>query len=460
MKRDLQLIQSTEQASSDKEKFERIKLQRRSMMVSEECRVYTKLDARWVKDSTKKHVRRNLETEIGESLQFVHDAKGKVLVYPDNLSRDELVKQNVFLMDTVQDLESKGDIEGLLKKSGHLLHNSIKKHSVSISWPPLASELSNSSAFIPGNLKGFLQHLIAEPQDEASLSPRIQRLIESVGQDIVYGVTGGQLKPPKHLMLPYVIKTLTGSVELIRMINRLGHGVSYTEVEELETAICIQKLESHTDESVPMPEQIQPLIPTTLARDNIDRLEETLSGGVYGPHPPRKALNKPVVKKRTLDADPIILPPYNAGERVGPPSRLHIALDNRKVVEQAQKKNLIWILASLNAASSQENPVAGWTGFNITTRDNEDVSQNTVAYLPTINAPATEMSTIHEVLIHSQKIMNTLELKSIVVVCDQAIHAKAVEILWKHKDKFSHIVPRLGAFHTIRTLMVIIGKRV
>ncbi|KAK3884774.1 hypothetical protein Pcinc_010960 [Petrolisthes cinctipes] len=274
-------------------------------------------------------------------------------------------------------------------------------------------------------------------------------------------------------MLPYAIKTLTGSVELIRMINRLGHGVSYTQVEELETALCIQKLESHTDESVPMPEQIQPLIPTTLAWDNIDRLEETLSGGgtshrvngiavqptVYGPHPPRKTLHKPVVKKRTLDADPIILPPYNAGERVGPPSRLHIALDNRKVVEQAQKKNLIWILARLHAASSQENPVAGWTGFNITTRDNEDVSQNTVAYLPTINAPATEMSTIHEVLIRSQ-IMNTLELKSIVVVCDQATYAKAVEILWKHKDKFSHIVPILGAFHTICTLMAIIGKRV
>ncbi|KAK3874081.1 hypothetical protein Pcinc_020951 [Petrolisthes cinctipes] len=102
-----------------------------------------------------------------------------------------------------------------------------------------------------------------------------------------------------------------------------------------------------------------------LAWDNIDRLEETLIGGgtshrvngiavqptVYGPHPPRKALHKPVVKKRTLDADPIILPPYNAGERVGPPSRLHIALDNRKVVEQAQKKNLIgsWLDCMLPA---------------------------------------------------------------------------------------------------------------
>ncbi|KAK3868652.1 hypothetical protein Pcinc_025976 [Petrolisthes cinctipes] len=67
-----------------------------------------------------------------------------------------------------------------------------------------------------GNLNGFLQHLIAEPQDEASLSPRIQHLIKSVGQDIVYGVMRGQLKPPKRLMLPNAIKTLTGSENSLR----------------------------------------------------------------------------------------------------------------------------------------------------------------------------------------------------------------------------------------------------
>ncbi len=86
------------------------------------------------------------------------------------------------------------------------------------------------------------------------------------------------------------------------MLNRLGHGVSYSQVEELETALCMQKLESQNDETVALPEQIQPFIPTTLAWDNIDRLEETLSGGgtshrvngiavqpmMYGPHLPRK----------------------------------------------------------------------------------------------------------------------------------------------------------------------------
>ena len=62
-----------------------------------------------IKDSTKKHVRRNLETEFGDSLKFVQDLKGKVLVFPDSLSQDFLVKRNAKLESTIKDLEAKCD---------------------------------------------------------------------------------------------------------------------------------------------------------------------------------------------------------------------------------------------------------------------------------------------------------------------------------------------------------------
>ena len=42
-------------------------------------------------------------------------------------------------------------------------------------------------------------------------------------------------------------------------------------------------------------------------------------------------------------------------------------------------------------------------------------------------------------------------------VFDQTLHAKAAEVTCKHPDKFKHI--RLGVFHTICTLLVIVGKR-
>ncbi|KAG1708501.1 hypothetical protein GQR58_002942 [Nymphon striatum] len=84
--------------------------------------------------------------------------------------------------------------------------------------------------------------------DEANCpcpSERVQRITISFNQDVVYAVTNGLEKTPKHVLLPYAIKSLTRNVELIHTLNRFGHGISYSkleELEELDTALCLQKL--------------------------------------------------------------------------------------------------------------------------------------------------------------------------------------------------------------------------
>ena len=69
------------------------------------------------------------------------------------------------------------------------------------------------------------------------------------------------------------------------------------------------------------------------------------------------------------------------------------------------------------------------------------------------------MSTVNEVLSQSINIMQSLDLKTIVCVFDQALFAKAAEVVWKHLDKFKDIILRLGVFPTICTLLSTIGKR-
>ena len=69
------------------------------------------------------------------------------------------------------------------------------------------------------------------------------------------------------------------------------------------------------------------------------------------------------------------------------------------------------------------------------------------------------MSTMFEVLSKSLKIKDILQLSAIVVVFDQPIYAKAMEIKWKHSVHFRDIIVRMGMFHTICTLLGIIGKR-
>lgn len=52
-----------------------------------------------------------------------------------------------------------------------------------------------------------------------------------------------------------------------------------------------------------------------------------------------------------------------------------------------------------------------------------------------------------------------LEQTDTVVVLDQAIYAKAVEVVWKKREDFSSIVLRMGSFHITCVFLSIIGKR-
>ena len=155
--------------------------------------------------------------------------------------------------------------------------------------------------------------------------------------------------------------------------------------------------------------------------------------------------------------DVVALPIYNAGERQGPKPRAYVEVNDQEVLENAQRKNLLWVLVGLHAQMNQK--VSGWTGYNILVRNKIEARPDNIGYLPTIDAPATSMSTVHKILVRSQKIREALELKSKVLVFDQALYAYATEIAWKHPDKFSDIVIRMGVFHTECTLLSIIRKR-
>jgi len=326
----------------------------------------------------------------------------------------------------------------------------------------------------PSDLKRFFLSLLSGDPDNTAPSARIKTLVDSFSQDVIYAVTCGQQKPPKHYLLAYGIKTLTGNVELIRMVNKLGHGVSYDTLEENDTALCLQKLAVSLNQRVALPRTIKPSVFTNLAWDNIDRIEETLTGEgtshrvngiavqpkVFGPHLPIDSLPAVVKsKKRTVTVETQQLPLSVSGERVGPQplQTLDDTAECQLQAQTARKKDLLWILIRL--VNTKEQTVPAWTGFNVMTREKEPVQEDVVGYLPTINAPATEMATVQEILIQSDFIRTSLNLDSIVVVFDQALYAKAAEIVWKHKDKYKAVVLRLGAFHTIMVVLSILGKR-
>ena len=95
------------------------------------------------------------------------------------------------------------------------------------------------------------------------------------------------------------------------------------------------------------------------------------------------------------------LPVYNAGNRRGPPSRRYEEEISTQIMEDAWKKNLLWPLSRLHSRKNQTIP--SWTGFNIL-RNKHVVAKDSVGYLPTLNTPVTDMSTVYQVLTKSVQI--------------------------------------------------------
>ena len=85
------------------------------------------------------------------------------------------------------------------------------------------------------------------------------------------------MKPKKHVTLGIAVKSMTGSKQLVTMLNRFGHCLNYSAVEERETAVGYAIHEK--EETCPMKKNgTVPNLPMGVAFDNFDELSNTLSG--------------------------------------------------------------------------------------------------------------------------------------------------------------------------------------
>ena len=94
---------------------------------------------------------------------------------------------------------------------------------------------------------------------------------------MIYAVSNGKIKRPKSILFPQAIKTLTNNRELISITNKLGHGVCYSVLQELVTENAY-RISNQQESGAILPDGAQQETFTVYAVDNIDRLEETLSG--------------------------------------------------------------------------------------------------------------------------------------------------------------------------------------
>ena len=106
----------------------------------------------------------------------------------------------------------------------------IKEMKDSMLSPQQPNDLAPDKIEMPQSLRVFLENV---------MDNRPTQLMNSVARDIIYNVSAGRIRTFKSVPLPSIVKALPDNTELIHILNRFGHGISYTLLMEEQTKMLI-----------------------------------------------------------------------------------------------------------------------------------------------------------------------------------------------------------------------------
>lgn len=185
--------------------------------------------------------------------------------------------------------------------------------------------------------------------------------------------------------------------------------------------------------------------------------------------PASNACGKKGRHRRSVIVSPRVDIEYNAGKRQDPKSVL-LDLEKCQIEKDAclltlHEGDFAWLLSRVLSSDSPTfgqtgtQIVPGWSAFNAALAKDEVVRPSVVGYLPVIPSSPTELSTVYMMLKRSLAVADELQQDDVIIVLDQAIYAKAQEIISKHQDDFCRVILRMGSFHTACTFLAVIGQR-
>ena len=87
--------------------------------------------------------------------------------------------------------------------------------------PLSANSIMKGEVEIPSIVTNFFRTLYTGAVK--TKSNRKERLVESTSADVVYSCSGGKLLPGKHLSLAIGLKSMSGSKQIVSLLNRFGH---------------------------------------------------------------------------------------------------------------------------------------------------------------------------------------------------------------------------------------------
>ena len=137
-------------------------------------------------------------------------------------------------------------------------------------------------------------------------------------------------------------------------------------------------------------------------------------------------------KRRSIE--PLLedkIPPYYRGQHK-PPDYNFVELPQELVKElsNGQKVHVLWLVCRYLEREDQKVP--NWAGFVSITGEMPQ-NKRTIDYMPVINHPVTELSTVQRLLRLSKVATDVIGQHYTICTFDLAILMKALEIIWNEK---------------------------
>ena len=350
------------------------------------------------------------------------------------------------------------------------------QNSEALPWPPSAKYLENIDNVVPLEVQNFLTFVISGKS--ISEVPRVNRLVNSIGQDICRAATSGQWKLPKHILICMTLRHLFRSAELTSLINRLGHSESYSFSLELETAIASAIQET----SRLLSAQIirNPSAPSLFHSDfdNFDQLVNQLTGkgSIHTAHgimlqeisgnpddqgqAPLEVPSTVKTRERSLKLPPVeTLPDCFITKRKSPSYDItqRIYPGSVEAMKDAHLINLLWFFVRV-ISSLDEQQVPGWAGF-VSLTGLTPTNMTTIDYYPVINHPITDYSTVQECLRYSAEASKEVGQDYVITSFDLGVCMKAYPLVWNYPEKYKNHIVMIGTFHVICAYFKMIGKK-
>ena len=339
-------------------------------------------------------------------------------------------------------------------------------------------DMQSEEEVVPDTLYILIRMLCAGEVDTTDdgneeLNIDLKRKILGICQDIVFLVSRGRRYTSKHVGIGVTVHQATRSKELVQLLYAAGHSISYETVLRLDNAIANDTLQRYnTNGNVIVPRNFTETSRSTYTRyaiDNIDINEETLSGmGTF--HATQSAafrrmneeerkghLNINLTGSRILNASSDLhqLEPVNMVNEKPEPVFPIVTKESwykpdRRLIDDAFKKDLAWILTRMAQQQPEVQTIPGWTGFN-QALSKSDEKPTVVGPLPIVNAPAHEFETLWTVILKCQAMTHLRQGLYNVITLDEALYCKAKMIQWSKSAECKNLVIMLGGFHAQMT---------